>query len=67
MRLTFLLQFLGTAVLLIIVCAITDRNNGPPPTGLVPLCLFFTILAIGACLGMQTGKVLPILLQSQLS
>ncbi|THG97637.1 hypothetical protein EW026_g4396 [Hermanssonia centrifuga] len=47
--------FLGTAVLLIIVCAITDRNNGPPPTGLVPLCLFFTILAIGACLGMQTG------------
>lgn len=37
------------------MCAITDRNNGPPPAGLVPLVLFITILGIGAALGMQTG------------
>ena len=48
-------EFIGTAVLLIFVCAVTDQNNGPPPAGLVPLCLFFIISAIGAGLGMQTG------------
>lgn len=48
-------EFIGTAVLLIIVCALTDRNNGPPPAGLVPLALFVTILGIGAALGLQTG------------
>lgn len=49
-------EFLGTAVLLICVCAVTDRNNGPPPAGLVPLCLFFTIFAIGAGIGLETGQ-----------
>ncbi|CDO69991.1 hypothetical protein BN946_scf184973.g1 [Trametes cinnabarina] len=48
-------EFLGTAVLLIVVCAITDVRNGPPPPGLVPLVLFIMILGIGAALGMQTG------------
>ncbi|KAH9889971.1 aquaporin [Cubamyces lactineus] len=48
-------EFLGTAVLLIVVCAITDARNGPPPPGLVPLVLFIMILGIGAALGMQTG------------
>lgn len=48
-------EFLGTAMLLIVVCAVTDNNNGPPPPGLVPLCLFFTLVAIGSALGMQTG------------
>lgn len=48
-------EFLGAAVLLICVCAFTDQNNGPPPAGLVPLCIFFTIAAIGSGLGMQTG------------
>lgn len=51
-------QFIGTAFLLIVVCAITDRKNGPPPPGLVPLVLFITILGIGAALGMQTGQLL---------
>ncbi len=49
-------EFMGTCVLLIIVCAVTDRNNGPPPAGLVPLCLFLAIFAIGCAIGMQTGK-----------
>ena len=52
-------EFLGTAVLLIIVCAVTDNNNGPPPPGLVPLCLFFALAAIGSALGMQTGRSYP--------
>ncbi|OSD07493.1 aquaporin [Trametes coccinea BRFM310] len=48
-------EFLGTAVLLIVVCAISDARNGPPPAGLAPLVLFIMILGIGAALGMQTG------------
>ncbi|KAJ3553885.1 hypothetical protein NM688_g3384 [Phlebia brevispora] len=31
-------EFIGTCLLLIIVFAVTDRNNAPPPAGLVPLC-----------------------------
>lgn len=46
---------MGTAVLLIIVCAITDSRNGPPPPGLVPLVLWVAILGIGLSFGMQTG------------
>lgn len=49
-------QFLGAAMLLISVLALTDRFNGPPPAGLVPMGLFFLILGIGASLGFQTGK-----------
>ena len=51
----FFSEFLGTAMLLIVVCAVTDNNNGPPPPGLVPLCLFFALVAIGSALGMETG------------
>ena len=49
-------EFVGTAVLLIVVCAMSDSRNGPPPPGLAPLVLFIMILGIGAALGMQTGK-----------
>lgn len=48
-------EIVGTATLLLVVCAFNDRTNGPPPAGLVPLALFITILGIGASLGMQTG------------
>lgn len=48
-------EFVGTAVLLIVVMALGDARNGPPPAGLVPLVLFIMILGIGAALGMQTG------------
>ncbi|KII90783.1 hypothetical protein PLICRDRAFT_697263 [Plicaturopsis crispa FD-325 SS-3] len=48
-------EFLGTVVLILVVLAVTDRRNTPPPNGLVPLVLFITILGIGAALGMQTG------------
>lgn len=48
-------EFIGTVVLLLVVCAVTDARNGPPPAGLVPLVLFIAVLGIGAALGMQTG------------
>ncbi|KAI9429541.1 aquaporin [Lactarius psammicola] len=48
-------EFLGTFLLLIVVWAVTDPHNGPPPAGLIPLVVFFLILGIGATFGMQTG------------
>lgn len=49
-------EYLGTALLVIVVLAVLDRHNGPPPAGLVPLCLFIVIYGIGAAIGMQTGE-----------
>ncbi|KAG5653111.1 hypothetical protein H0H81_002258 [Sphagnurus paluster] len=51
----FFSEFLATAVLLIVVFAMNDRRNAPPPSGLAPLLLFLLILGIGASLGMETG------------
>lgn len=48
-------EFIATAVLLLVVMAITDKKNGPPPAGLNPLVLFVLILGEGACLGMETA------------
>lgn len=42
-------------MLIIAILSVTDKRNGPPPPGLVPLALFFTILGIGLGLGMETG------------
>ncbi|THH32826.1 hypothetical protein EUX98_g1319 [Antrodiella citrinella] len=54
----FFEEFLGTAVLLLVICAVTDRRNSPPPAGLVPLVLFFTLMGIAAAIGWQTGFAL---------
>ena len=54
----FFSEVLATAVLLLVVLAVTDKRNSPPPNGLVPLVLFITILGEGACLGMQTAYAL---------
>jgi aquaglyceroporin related protein, other eukaryote len=51
-------EFVGSTVLMIVVLAINDKKNGPPPAGLAPLVLFFLILGIGSSLGMQTGNAL---------
>lgn len=48
-------EFLGTVVLLLVVLAITDKRNLPPPNGTVPLVLLFLILGIGMSWGMQTA------------
>lgn len=49
---------MATAILLIIVFALTDPRNCPPPAGLLPLVLFVTITGIGASLGMETAYAL---------
>lgn len=49
------LQFIGTVVLVLVVLAISDKANGPPPPGLNALVLFILILGIGAALGMETA------------
>lgn len=51
----FFAEFLGTAVLVIIVLAATDKKNNAPPNGLLPLTLFMALLGLGAALGMQTS------------
>ncbi|KAF8887185.1 aquaporin [Infundibulicybe gibba] len=51
----FFSEFIGTAVLLIVVLAMNDKNNLAVPAGLPPLVLFFLILGIGVALGMETG------------
>jgi aquaglyceroporin related protein len=52
----YFLQFLGTFLLLIVIWAVTDPRNGPPPPGMIPLVVFIAILGIGATFGMQTGQ-----------
>ncbi len=51
----FFSEFLGAALLVLVIFAVLDRNNGPPPPGLVPLVLFILFIGLGACLGMNTA------------
>ncbi|THV05801.1 putative aquaporin 4 [Dendrothele bispora CBS 962.96] len=51
----FFSEFMASAILLILVLAVTDKRNAAPPAYLLPLALFILILGIGACLGMETG------------
>lgn len=50
----FFVEFLGTAILVFVVVAVTDKNNNAPPSGMLPLSLFLVLLGLGASLGMQT-------------
>ncbi|KAA1469627.1 aquaporin [Dentipellis sp. KUC8613] len=52
---SFFDEFIGALALILVVFAVTDRRNGPPPPGMVPLVIFILILGIGAAFGMQTG------------
>lgn len=45
----------ATAVLLIVIAAIGDSNNTPPPSGSAPLTLLWLVTGIGATLGWQTA------------
>jgi aquaglyceroporin related protein len=51
----FFSEFIATALLLMVIMAVTDKKNGPPPAGLVPLALFVAVLGITASLGMETS------------
>ncbi|XP_071516917.1 aquaporin-9-like isoform X2 [Panulirus ornatus] len=48
-------QVVGTMLLLICVCAITDGRNMEVPKYLVPLLVGFTVLNIGVCFGFNCG------------
>lgn len=45
--LCFYNEFIDAAVLLIVILAIGDRNNTPPPDGLNPLILLFLVTGLG--------------------
>ncbi|KAH8114776.1 aquaporin [Phellopilus nigrolimitatus] len=49
-------EFLGTFLLVIVLLAVTDKRNGPPPAGLVPLVLFLVVFGIAMVFGAQTGQ-----------
>ncbi|KIS70778.1 uncharacterized protein UMAG_10452 [Mycosarcoma maydis] len=48
-------EFFASAILLIVILAIGDSSNTPPPDGLAPLVLLWLIWGLGACLGWQTA------------
>jgi aquaglyceroporin related protein, other eukaryote len=52
----FFTEFLGTAILVFMVLAATDKKNNAPPNYLLPLIIFLVLLGLGAALGMQTCK-----------
>ncbi|THH09291.1 hypothetical protein EW146_g8723 [Bondarzewia mesenterica] len=52
---SFFDEFLGAFTLLLVIFAVTDKKNGPPPAGLVPLVLFVVLLGVSSAFGMQTG------------
>ncbi|KAG6827462.1 hypothetical protein H0H92_011701 [Tricholoma furcatifolium] len=51
----FFSEFLGTALLVFVIFAATDRGNVPPPSGLLPVTLFITFLGITSAFGMETS------------
>jgi len=48
-------EFIGTAMLLMVVFAVTDKKNLAPKPGMLPLTIFFAVFGIGLAFGMQTG------------
>ncbi|KAG6828579.1 hypothetical protein H0H92_007509 [Tricholoma furcatifolium] len=51
----FFQEFLGAAILVLVVFAITDKGNSPPPPGMAPIVLFFLLMGLAAGNGMQTS------------
>ncbi|KAG7446700.1 uncharacterized protein BT62DRAFT_894480, partial [Guyanagaster necrorhizus] len=50
----FFSEFIGTAVLVLIILATIDPGNTPPPSGLFPTILFIALLGISASPGMKS-------------
>ncbi|KAF8217798.1 aquaporin-like protein [Mycena galopus ATCC 62051] len=51
----FFSEVLGTAMLVLVIVALTDKKSTAPPPALFPLVIFLVILGISSSLGMQTG------------
>ncbi|KAJ6468052.1 aquaporin-like protein [Mycena vulgaris] len=54
----FFSEFLGSSLLVLVVFAVSDQGNSPPPRGLLPLALFMLLLAEVVACGMNTGFAL---------
>ncbi|KAG6840842.1 hypothetical protein C0991_003789 [Blastosporella zonata] len=54
----FFSEFLATAILVLVILAVTDKGNAPVPSGLLPVALFITLVGITAALGMETSFAL---------
>jgi aquaglyceroporin related protein, other eukaryote len=53
---SFFAEFLATAILAMMILAMTDKRNLSPAPGLLPVAIFLMIMGIGTSLGMQTGE-----------
>jgi MIP family channel proteins len=51
----FIDQFVGTALLMGVILAITDTRNSPVPAGLAPVVVGLLVLLIGATFGFNAG------------
>lgn len=54
----FFAEFIGAAMLITGILMFTDKKNGPTPPGVLPVGIFFMVLAISSALGMDTGAAL---------
>jgi MIP family channel proteins len=48
-------QFAGTAILLLVICALTDARNLAPGANVGPLMIGLVVVAIGAAFGFNSG------------
>jgi MIP family channel proteins len=51
----FIDQFVGTALLMLVVLAISDARNAPPAAGMAPLIVGLLVMAIGMAFGYNAG------------
>ncbi|MEO6212574.1 MAG: MIP family channel protein [Vicinamibacterales bacterium] len=51
----FIDQFVGTAILMLVVLAISDARNAPPAAGMAPLIIGLLVVAIGMSFGFNAG------------
>jgi MIP family channel proteins len=51
----FIDQFVGTAILMLVILGITDARNTPPAPGMAPLIVGLLVVAIGMSFGFNAG------------
>lgn len=51
----FIDQFVGTALLMLVVLAISDARNAPPAAGMAPLIVGLLVVVIGMSFGFNSG------------
>jgi len=48
-------QIVGTAILILVIFALTDSRNSAPAANLAPVLIGFLVMAIGMCFGLNAG------------